>query len=211
MWSIAQKGSCEKNPLSSSLPVNPFGTHVELPEYDEVAETLARGPVVLSPAELHGIASGLLIQDASTPAERLRQIALGETEQGDVLAAETARTIDQLHEATRQQLQDPELGFELLTPDEDEPLEERIQAACDWARGLVYGLAEQGVKTSDCPADTAEFIRDCLTLANNEYSVEDSDPEEAESLYMELLEFLRMGTLMAQEELQPMRAAPQLH
>jgi len=184
---------------------------VDLPEYDEVAETLARSPVVLSPAELHGIASGLLIRDSSTPAERLRQIALGETDQGDVLADETARMIERLHAATKAQLHDPELGFELLAPDEDEPLESRIQAACDWARGLVYGLAEQGVKTSECPADTAEFITDCLTLANNEYTVDDSSEEEAESLYVELLEFLRMGTLMAQEELQPMRAAPQLH
>ncbi len=190
-------------------PTQLSGTTVDLPEYDDLASALGRGGAVLSPAELHGIATGLLIRDAATPAERLHRIVLGETDAGDVLADETARMLSALHDTTRTQLQDSELGFELLTPDEDEPLEERIQAACDWARGLVYGLAEQGVKTSECPADTADFIQDCLTLANNEYSVEGVSAEEGESLYMELLEFLRMGALMAQEELQPTRAAPQ--
>ncbi len=184
---------------------------MDLPDYDDIALALERSGAVISPAELHGICSGLLIKDASTSEARLHQIALGNTDKGDVLADETARMLTQLMKATQAQLQDAELGFELLTPDEDEALETRIAAACDWARGLVYGLAEQGVKTSDCPADTADFIQDCLTLANNEYSVDEGSAEENEDLYFELLEFLRMGTLMAQEELQPLRAAPQLH
>jgi uncharacterized protein YgfB (UPF0149 family) len=184
---------------------------VNLPEYDDIAEALERSAAVISPAELHGICCGLLIKDAATPETRLQQIALGDTDKGDALADETAALIQQLLKATQMQLQDAELGFTLLAPDEDEPLEKRIQAACDWARGLVYGLAEQGVKPNDCPADSAEFIQDCLTLANNEYTVDEGSEEENEDLYFELLEFLRMGTLMAQEELQPLRAAPQLH
>jgi uncharacterized protein YgfB (UPF0149 family) len=184
---------------------------VELPEYDELVDALERSSVVLSPAELHGIASGLLIKDAATPPSRLQEIVLGQIDNNDVLATETSRLIDQLHTTTLHQLQDSELGFELLCPDDDEPLENRITAACDWARGLVYGLAEQGVKTRDCPTDTADFLQDCLTLANNEYTADEGSSEENEELYMELLEFLRMGTLMAQEELQPTKSSPQLH
>lgn len=184
---------------------------MNLPEYDDIALALERSGAVISPAELHGICCGLLIKDASTPATRAQQMVLGDTDKNDVLTDEAANLFTQLMKSTQAQLQDAELGFELLTPDEEEGLETRITAACDWARGLVYGLAEQGVKTSDCPADTADFIQDCLTLANNEYTVDEGSDEENEDLYFELLEFLRMGTLMAQEELQPLRAAPQLH
>ncbi|HFD86071.1 MAG TPA: hypothetical protein ENJ35_00155 [Gammaproteobacteria bacterium] len=184
---------------------------MELPDYDDIGEALMRSSAVISPAELHGMACGLLIKDASTPSGKLQELVLGQIDRGDVLDSETAAVIDKLHAVTLHQLQDSELGFDLLAPDEDEPLEARISAACDWARGLIYGLAEQGVKTKECPTDTADFLQDCLTLASNEYNVDEGSDEENEQLYMELLEFLRMGTLMAQEELQPMQAAPQLH
>lgn len=157
------------------------------------------------------MACGLLIKDATTPPDKLKQMVLGERDQEDILAQEAAQQIETLFATTKEMLQDPELGFAILTPDEDEPLDARVLAARDWARGVVYGLAELGVQPGDCPTGTADFLTDCKTLAETEYATDIGDDAGNEGIYFELLEFLRMGTLMAQEELQPLRAAPRMH
>ncbi len=184
---------------------------VALPEYADLSEELARAGLVHTPAELHGMLCGLLIKQANTPAERLLQLVAGETAQRPVLDSTTEALLDALLETTREQLQDPNLGLELLLPDDDTPLQSRFDAACDWARGLVYGLAAQGIDNpARLSADAADFYRDCLSLARGDFDTE-SAAEENEELYMELQEFLRIGTLLTQEEIQPLKAPPQLH
>lgn len=183
---------------------------MQLPAYDELEEYLSRVEGVHPPSEVHGILCGLLAKDVAVDASLFVRLILGEVFTADVLAVEARSQLVALHDFTRAQLQDASLGLELLMPDDDDPLDERITAACDWARGWVYGLAEQGVeRTNQLPEDSADFLNDCMSLAKGEYEAEEG--EDGEIIYMELLEYLRMGALMVQEELQPLREAPGLH
>jgi len=183
---------------------------LQLPVYDELEESLNRAEGVHRPSEVHGILCGLLAKDVAASESDFIRLVLGEVSSADVLAVEARSRLVALHTSTRAQLQDASLGLELLMPDDDDPLDDRITAACDWARGWVYGLAEQGVeRPNQLPEDSAEFLRDCLSLANGEYAT--AEGEEGETIYMELLEYLRIGALMVQEELQPLREAPGLH
>ncbi len=183
---------------------------MQLPVYDELQEYLSRVDGIHPASEVHGILCGLLAKDVAVSESLFVRLILGEVSVADVLAVEARSQLVALHAFTRAQLQDASLGLELLVPDDDDPLDERITAACDWARGWVYGLAEQGVeRPKQLPKDSAEFLSDCILLASGEY--EASEGEEGETIYMELLEYLRIGALMVQEELQPLQEAPGLH
>lgn len=184
---------------------------MQLPAYEEIGLALDRVGGVHPAAEVHGILCGLLAQDATVSEAHFARLILGEDPAaGDVLVHEARKQLSALHTVTRLQLQDSSLGLELLVPDDDEPLDERVAAACDWARGWVYGLAEQGLeRAAQLPPDSAEFLTDCKSLADAGYEADEG--EEGDTIYMELLEYLRIGALMVQEELQPLREAPGLH
>lgn len=180
------------------------------PDYDELEQVLTRINAVHKPAEVHGILCGLLVHESSIPADTFAGIILGQVEQDDVLKAEARESLKALHAKTLEQLYDPDLGLELVVMDDEEPLAQRVQSVCNWASGLIYGLAQQGVNTfSKFSEDTADFLNDCKEIANGNYELDDD--EEDENLYQELIEYLRLGTLMIQEEMQPIKAPPQVH
>ena len=181
---------------------------MQLPDYDFLADAIARIDLPILPAELHGMAAGLLIADAATPVPRYLKLIMDEPEPGDVLASETQKHLKALFDVTRDRLQTPTLEFELLLPDEDESLLIRIEAACEWARGCLYGLMEQGIQPdSELSEDVSGFVSDLIQISQGGYHV--TEDEDAEMVYADLLEYLRMGALMTQEELQPIKAAPQ--
>lgn len=180
------------------------------PDYEDLERALARVDAVHKPAEVHGVLCGMLVHESSIPADTFAGIILGPIESGDVLKEETKELLKAIHAKTLEQLHDPDLGLELMVLDDDEPLEQRVQSVCEWAGGLIYGLAQQGVNTfSKFSEDTADFLSDCKEIAEGNYELDED--EEHETIYQELLEYLRLGTLMVQEEMQPVKAPPQVH
>ena len=181
---------------------------MNLPTYESLADLTARANLPMSPAELHGLATGLLVADTSASEDHFLQLVLEEPEQGDVLAVENAQSLLELFQVTREALQTTTLEFEPLMPNDDETLAERVDTACEWARSLLYGLTEQGVhQRTDLTEDVSGFVNDLMEISRGGYAYEKG--EEGEMVYADLLEYLRMGTLMVQEELQPIKAAPQ--
>jgi len=160
------------------------------------------------PSELHGLATGLLVVDSTVLESRFLQFVYEGPEPGDGSVKESAQQLGQLFQATRAGLLATTLVFEPLVPDDDEPLAVRIEAVCEWVRGLVYGLTEQGIhQQDDLPEDVSGFVNDLIEISKSGYAADEG--EEGEMVYADLLEYLRIGTLMVQEELQPIKAAPQ--
>ncbi len=181
-----------------------MASDAQLPEYHRVHDALQRTEAVLTPSEVHGVLIGQLINFAGNGSQRFLKTVLGDFDAGDVLMGEAAALLEEVYRATREQLLDEELGLDLLLPEDDAPIEMRVEAASDWARGLIYGLAEQGiVSDKGLSPDVAEFLADCRNIANMDLVADGS--EDDERVYYELVEYLRVGVLMVQEELQPMR------
>lgn len=180
------------------------------PGYNDLEQALSRVNAVHQPAEVHGILCGLLVHQSSIPADTFVGIILGKLDGGDVLKGEAGNLLRAIHANTLKQLHDPEMQFEPMLLDDEEPLEQRVLAACQWAGGLLYGLAQQGVNSfARFSEDTGDFLTDCREIAAGEYEMEGSD--EDENIYQDLVEYLRIGTLMVQEEMQPTKAPPQIH
>ncbi len=181
----------------------------ELPDYVGVERALGRANVDFSSAEIHGMACGLLVVDQATSPETWLAQALEGNPQ-DFHVQEARSLLKDLFAATRQQLNDSEMAFELFLP-EDDALETRVEAMQDWCQGFSFGLALAGVKDMRIlPDDSREWAEDVVRIGSSG-ELEMEDEEEGEESLAEIIEYLRVGVLMMNEELQPMKAAPHIH
>jgi uncharacterized protein YgfB (UPF0149 family) len=170
---------------------------------------LGRANVDFSGAEIHGMGCGMLVVDqASSQDVWLAQVLEGNPQ--DFHVQEVRTLLRELFVVTRAQLNDPGMAFELFLP-EDDALEARVEAMQDWCQGFSFGLALAGVKDMHkLPEDSREWVADVVNIGSSG-ALEMEDEEEGENSLTEIIEYLRVGVLMMTEEMQPMKAAPQVH
>ena len=105
----------------------------------------------------------------------------------------------QIFNETLSQLNDETLSFQLLIADEDARLGEQANTLIEWCQGYLVGLGLQKVSTTD--EDVLEMIKDFSEISKLDADVLETQ-ENAQDLN-EIIEFVRMGTLLIQETLQP--------
>ena len=105
----------------------------------------------------------------------------------------------QVFNETLSQLNDETLDFQLLIADEDARLGEQANTLIEWCQGYLVGLGLQKVSTTD--EDVLEMIKDFSEISKLDAAVLDTE-QNAQDLN-EIIEFVRMGTLLIQETLQP--------
>jgi hypothetical protein len=93
--------------------------------------------------------------------------------------------------------------FDLLLPDDEEPLEARAEALHEWCYGFLYGYGVAGGRDlSLLPEEAAEVLRDISQFAQARFDLGE-DEEEDELSYSELVEYLRVGVMLLHEVLYP--------
>ena len=163
-------------------------SETDLPGWTDVAAVADRLGSASTPAELHGALCGWLAgggaDDRAWPAQVLADPGLATPAEGDAL--------DRLRTASVAQLSDPDFGFELLLPDEDDVVE-RAGAMFAWCRAFLggFGLSVGDKKLSE---DGDEALADIANLAAAR--VDDVDPEGDEESLTEIEEYLRMAVLL---------------
>lgn len=179
------------------------------PDIDEIGDALERLESDSGAAECHGAMAGLLCAAGSMETARWLKRLFPSVETGDLLARGAIDTLARLYEETARQLDDAVLDFQLVLPDDEEPLDERIEALAEWCQGFLLGMSEGGMKDlAALPADSSEVMRDLVEIARaGSYAV--GEGEEDEVAYNELLEYVRTGVLLINEELNPTQAPPQ--
>ncbi len=163
-----------------------------LPYYSEVAAELTRLQLGIDAGELHGALCGF-ISGGGRPQSNdwLQRLAL----EGGVDGAPAADSaLEQLFAASRAQLDDDELGFDLLLPDDERPLAERADALLAWCRGFLGGFGLASGEHPPLSPDAAEALDDLGRIAGSALSYEDPDADE-ESL-AEVAEFVRVAALL---------------
>jgi uncharacterized protein YgfB (UPF0149 family) len=101
-----------------------------------------------------------------------------------------------------------EMEFELLLPQDEEPLDARTEALAQWCQGFLYGLGTSVVQDeSGLPGDIGEIVRDLTEITHVAVDTAQSD-ESNESAYAELVEFVRIGVQLVFDELAPLRDQP---
>lgn len=158
--------------------------------------------------ECHGTLIGLLCARGEMEKKEWLDFIAHALDPADLLAREALATFGALFEAARSQLSDSTLDFQLLLPDDEAPVEERIEALAQWAQGFLLGMSAGGIKDLErLPGDSGEIVRDFVDICRADtYELENG--EEDEVAYNELLEYVRTGVLLINEELHPTQAPP---
>jgi uncharacterized protein len=179
-------------------------------DFDSVDAVLARAGADTDAAEAHGTLCGMLSVNGALPVEDWLRELLPEAGSGDSGAGEWRLRLGEVFRDARNRLHDPDCGFELLLPGDDVALERRVEALGLWCQGFLYGLSVCGVRQGDrLPEDSAEIVRDLAEIAATGFQVEAD--ESNETAYSEIVEYVRVGVLLVNEELQPIKAPPRLH
>ena len=181
----------------------------QLPEFYTLEDALLRVDADFSASEVHGIACAVLAFNNQYP-EKAWQAQVLKGDARDFHIQEARQLLQQLFNTTLWQLNSGDLNFELFLPPEQDSLEAQVLALQNWCQGFAFGLVLSSLKTmQDLPEDTRDWVHDVVKIgAAGELDVHNEN--ESEEAFIELAEFVRVGVLMMNEELQPVRGRPQL-
>ncbi len=180
-------------------------------EYAHVQAALERAESAAGAAEGHGMLCGMLCAGGRSGRDRWIDEVLGGSPPGtNLLASEARALLAQLYAETQQRLHDDEFGFELLLPEDVQPVQTRADALSEWCQGFVLGFSAGGISDSSrLPADVGELLRDFTEITRVEADP-DADANDEEGSYVEIVEYVRMGVLLIYEELHPVQGGPGL-
>jgi len=106
------------------------------PDYNHIQQLLAQERSLADAAEAHGTLGGCLCGAAGYRFEDWLKEILPE----GAARAGAGDALRELFDATVAALRQPDMEFELLLPDDAEPIEARTAALAQWCQGFLYGL-----------------------------------------------------------------------
>ncbi len=173
-------------------------------EYKSIENALNCVNSPYAPEDSHGMLCALLIVNNSLQYKRWLDEICSPPLPSAQISVEHQNILRSLYDHTRQELNDTLLNFKLLVPEDDLNLRERVQALKKWCDGFLFGLALGGIKdVSGLPEDSYEVLQDIVKIL--QVSEEDEEDDELnEVAYLDIIEYVRMGVLLINEELQPM-------
>ena len=173
-------------------------------DYSELLRVFNAAHALTDPAEAHGVLAGALCAAATYSIEDWLAEVLpeGEVEPG------AGSALQELFDQTRVALFGHDMRLALLIPGDEQPIEQRTAALCQWCTGFLYGLAGQGAADPErLPGDAGEVVRDIGEITRA--GVDGADAaEENEAAFSELVEFVRVGVQLVYEELDARRRPP---
>lgn len=143
----------------------------------------------VSVAELHGTVIGFL--SATSDEDRTLFFVM------DVLGDEVSgsSSADVFVREAAIELSDETMGFTPLLPDDDEPLEYRLECLVEWVSGFLAALGIV-IESKELPEEVDEVVQDMISISQLNASSEGSERDEED--YVTLVEFVRVGTLIVQ-------------
>lgn len=174
--------------------------HSDSTDYDRLQATLDLAGAELRASEMHGMVCGELCRAARLGWDPGFSSLLGLPDTASGAGRAVLETADALIEESRQAL-DGGIGFALLLPDGDDPIEERTEALADWARGFSVALLRgDDLTLNELPDNSAEVVKDVVKISEAQPGVQ---TEEDERALTEIEEYMRVGIQLVYEELQP--------
>jgi uncharacterized protein YgfB (UPF0149 family) len=170
--------------------------------YAEIQQVLHDEHSLSEPAEAHGTLAGSLCTAVTYRFEDWLSEILPE---GRAQAAATTEALQEVYAQTAQSLVSVECAFDLLLPEDEQPIDARTEALAQWCQGFLYGLGSRVIQdASRLPGEAGEVVRDLSEITRA--AVDDSDDAESnESAFTELVEFVRVGVQLVFAELEPVR------
>ena len=181
----------------------------EMPGYTLLNQLLNQQGVGLTPAEMHGLLSGLLCggnNDSSW-----QPLVHDLTNEGLAFGHELAESLRSMHSAPSDALEDDGFLFQLYLPEGDDvSVFDRADALSGWVNHFLLGLGMVQPKLDKVKGEAGEAIDDLRNIAQLGYE-EDEDQEELEMSLEEIIEYVRVAALLCHDTFtHPQPTAPEV-
>lgn len=160
--------------------------------YQDIQNALAHAHEQITPAELHGLLTGLVCTGLKNLDEQTTNLVLHLTH--PLTDNEINNTLTALFHATQQKIGGFELDFQLLLPDDDAPLALRAEEFGKWCEGFLAGVGLGSIGNNDYQdkEDVQDILYKLSEAAKIQFEAVDFT-EEDEVAFMEVTEFVRMA------------------
>ncbi|WP_417614639.1 UPF0149 family protein [Oceanisphaera sp.] len=180
--------------------------------YDAFTSLLEHHNMVVTAAEVHGVICGLICGGMAQNDPRWQQHFNALLNDDFELPTELKKAVNLLFSRVYEELIN-QSRFELLMPDDDEPLDDRLEAMMEWAAAFLAGFGVVQQELNKASSELQEMIQDIssITQVSGDFDQED---EESETAFVVLYEHLKLGATLAFEEFgkgQPQPQRPTLH
>jgi len=166
---------------------------IQLPNYRTFIASIAALDLPISGSELHGVLCGYLAAGRHKQGEEyLRALMLKRTEH---VVREAALALFAVYAVSQQQLSSFGFEFQLMLPDDDEPLYDRARAFSEWCEGFTQGITVSGLDLDELKSEEAQDVIAHMTeFANLDYDALNVDEDDERAL-MEVIEYTRAAIL----------------
>lgn len=168
-------------------------------DYFDLDEILSEVEAEVCAAGCHGFLCGQICV-YGYPADELWQEYIDAQTKNDDLVDICYSEIKVLLADIIESMQSYDMDFQLLLPEGNSPLPERVEALAEWCHGFLngYGVAageQELAMTEECREILEDFTRICRV------GIDENTSEEDEQALFELIEYVRMGTMLIFEDL----------
>ena len=175
-------------------------------DYYSLDDALARAQTSMDPSDCHGLLAGLICAAGFADPRLWMAEVFEDYNPKDKPQAEAFKLVQALYEDELARMNSPDLDFTLLLPDDDDALRDRVASLCSWCGGFLSGLGLGGVKQqAQLAEEISELIDDFAQITRVDFDL-DSPDEEEQAAFEEVVEYVRIGVLFVNEELQPGKA-----
>ena len=167
-------------------------------DFIELSNLLSGAEALVNASECHGFLCGQVCV-SGMPDDDLWQEFLDVQSGNDDLVNECYLHIHGMIREISGCMQSRDLDFQLLLPDLDSALEDRVEALADWCHGFLNGFgAGIGAGEVELTEDCRDILEDYTKICRA--GLEDDAGEEDERALMDLIEYVRMSAIMVFDE-----------
>jgi uncharacterized protein len=175
---------------------------------DALKPYLQQAGMSSSIAEAHGLFTGLICTNQGKDPQQVfpwvEKLDL-DIDQDNLLVKEALEILDAFYQMIKSSLASTEIEFQLAIIDND-PIEQRLADFSIWVQSFLYGLSlNKNFKLQQCSKQIQEIVNDFVKLSHAEdYELtteeENAEKENEQSLF-ELIEYVRIGVITINDEL----------
>lgn len=168
-------------------------------DFSSAQAIIASENAQLHASEISGVLSGLICAGFTRESADYMHIINDLLNNGEGLPTKVKTLVKLMFAQLWTDILDDSYRFQLLLPDDDESILERGNALSAWVQGFNLGFGLQQKNNAAISDDVKEVITDFAEIAN--LSDELEEDEDTEQAYFEIMEYVRISSLLCFSEL----------
>lgn len=170
-----------------------------LPDYEKAQLLLEKNEIFVSPAEAHGVISGLLACGLSIDDKEYLGLLSDVFNDGESFSHELKLFFGTIYKQVVNSFNNEAFQFDLFLPSEDETLIDQANGLVSWVAGFMLGFGLKQKDYGKLSTDVKEVITDFSEITRLDTTFEETE-EDSQSLH-EVIEYVRVSALLCFAEL----------